>query len=294
WLEACNKDHKCLRSKQNFMPLRLIQINSRDPLRRITVVHCTRAVHYAALSYCWGGSLRFKTTSHSLASVQAGIPSEVLPQTVQDAVSVALELGLQYLWVDSLCIVQDDEDEMTDQIAQMAKIFEGAYITIAASQAARSSDGFLSLRNPFSLVCRVKIAHRNGENLKYGVGRPASHSFGKQPLASRAWTLQEIFLSRRILSFEHGHMHWYCLQDAKGNCSQPVFKFSMYGLNPGFDGKIELQSVSEWIEIVHQYSRRQLTYGSDKLLAISAVAEWFSRCAWGRYFAGVWEKDLLS
>lgn len=302
WMATCNEQHpECSKHRCDFMPLRLLRVSRKGVHDKVTLASPKEPVQYATLSYCWGGDQRFKTTSTTIASAQNGLPLEVLPETIQDAIRVTRDLGVAYLWVDSLCIVQDDEADMLDQISQMAHIFEGSYITIAASQSPRSSDGFLSISNPFGLVCKVAVTRADGSKDVAGMGKYSSHPLEHMPLVTRAWTLQETLLSPRILSFEYGHLHWYCPEFGHRLSSCMIRRYEDPGL--GFDTGFTLtrswrmfraESNAGWQNLVETYSTRRLTYDADKLLAISAVAERFARLGnWGRYMAGMWEKDLL-
>lgn len=281
-------------------------------------------VDYTALSYVWGDPSQFKTTSYTLHSALTGLPVELLPATIQDAIRVTREIGLDYIWVDSICIIQDDEEDMVEQIAQMAQIFEGSCVTIAATEALRSSDGFLESINPFRLLCKVTLTTSTASKQPIALGSFHRHDPGKEPLMRRAWTLQETLLSRRIISFEWGHVHWYCADDCTDTCgshaAQTVLRLHA-GIDPGQEAITGITSPTRiqpksrlpfyrirtlqenrgddqiginWKRFVFKYSRRQLTFHSDKLRAISAAAEVFGRSgALGRYFAGMWEKDLL-
>ena len=101
---------------------------------------------YATLSYCWGGPQRKATSTENLASYLDRIELRTLPQTLQDAVFVTRKLGLQYIWIDSLCIVQDAELMKTHEVGRMDRIYSNSYITISANCATSCEDGFLQTR----------------------------------------------------------------------------------------------------------------------------------------------------
>jgi hypothetical protein len=98
---------------------------------------------YAALSYVWGGPQAFCTLQSNVASHSSQISLSTLPQTIQDAVFCAHKLGLKYLWVDSLCIIQDSTDDWEREIANMAQIYKNAFVTISAAKAKGCHEGFL-------------------------------------------------------------------------------------------------------------------------------------------------------
>lgn len=98
---------------------------------------------YVALSYCWGQDQAFKTTLANQVDMEAGVPVSLLPKTIQDAVNLTSELRIRLLWVDSLCLVQDDEDELAKEIANMQHYYGNSCITISAATAKSCGEGFL-------------------------------------------------------------------------------------------------------------------------------------------------------
>jgi len=90
--------------------------------------------HYVALSYCWGGPQTFATTASTLAEKIAGFNIDELPQTLKDAGQVTQNLGFQYLWIDSQCIIQDSPEDKGHEVSRMADIYKGAYVTVARSR----------------------------------------------------------------------------------------------------------------------------------------------------------------
>jgi hypothetical protein len=101
---------------------------------------------YIALSYCWGTTLAYKTTTENRESHMQSIDVARLPQTLQDAIYMTRYLGLRYIWMDCLCILQDDKADWEREAASMADVYANAWLTIAAARAADSSEGFLGPR----------------------------------------------------------------------------------------------------------------------------------------------------
>jgi len=118
------------------------------------VISNQMAARYVALSHCWGGSSHCRTTKFSLEQHKNALKITDLPNTVQDAAFVVRKLGLRYLWVDSLCIIQDDEDDWLREAGRMVAVYEGAYLTIAASVSSDGSGGCFVSRKPQEIVCR--------------------------------------------------------------------------------------------------------------------------------------------
>ncbi|KAF2452143.1 hypothetical protein P171DRAFT_468493, partial [Karstenula rhodostoma CBS 690.94] len=135
---------KACTPSSTYTPLRLLKVELKDSAWDISLIHTgantCNIEPYLALSYCWGGDQPFKTTKMSLDKSNGTIDYHLLPRTLQDACKVTQKLGYSYLWVDSLCIIQDDEDEMQKEIANMKLIYGNAVLTIVASRAVSCSD----------------------------------------------------------------------------------------------------------------------------------------------------------
>jgi Heterokaryon incompatibility protein (HET) len=215
WLRVCDSASNpigCRNTDKVPMPTRLIQIQAGDHPRvpRICLMSPERHVEYAALSYCWGGDQAWKTTEANMQAAHSSIEFSTFPRTIQDAVHVTQGIGLQNLWVDSLCIIQDNEDDVIHEIAKMSDIFTGAYVTIVAASAASSCHGFLQPRtlpgreNGFRFPCRLPNGSHGEGFLAPGVEAP------HDPILSRAWVLQETVLSPRLLYCSFRQLQWFC------------------------------------------------------------------------------------
>ncbi|WAO96757.1 HET domain-containing protein [Fusarium falciforme] len=158
---------------------------------------------YAAPSYCWGGDRECKLTQARLAAYQASITVVNLPKSVQAATQVAQSLdGISYIWIDSLCIIQDDDDAKGSQLVKMGDIYRGATVIISAASARSCYEGFLKSREcpekakPISKAAFISETATRAE--VYLVPR-AGREGNLDPINHRAWTLQEHVLSPRIL-----------------------------------------------------------------------------------------------
>jgi len=138
-------------------------------LQTLSLFNCGERGHphlkYATLSYCWGQTSQFKATKANIEDLYRGFRLDNLSQTVRDAVEVTRSLGLPYLWVDALCIIQDDEDDKSREIELMATIYKNAAVTIAALSASGTTEGFLRVPRQGSraLVARGRL----GQSLSY-------------------------------------------------------------------------------------------------------------------------------
>lgn len=223
WLRLCNEgncspppyDTKCVPgSGLSKSPTRLIDLGDRFSLGRlrpgnfshktVRLIAPTQPLRYIALSHCWGnlGQRPWLTTSGNLdRRLKTGFSIDDLPSTFQDAITVTRELDERYLWIDSLCILQgedDDDAHMNDwkiEAGKMQDVFRGAYCTIAATSSENSQQGFLTRANS-------KSAPPIADNFEDDVLRGN--------LNTRAWVLQERALSRRILHFTNRQTYWEC------------------------------------------------------------------------------------
>jgi Heterokaryon incompatibility protein (HET) len=198
------------------MPTRLIDLstsNSSDLVKLISSrLLRTRSV-YATLSYCWGGDQSVKTTKSTLEQHQIGIQVNTLGRTLQDAIKVARSIGIHFLWVDSLCIIQDDSEDVSTEISKMLEYYENSHVSICAATASHSNEGFLAPRDenpyqngPFELPYRGPDNHLGSIEL----AQYLKYCSSQEPVKSRAWILQESLLAPRVLSYSYRSLAWSC------------------------------------------------------------------------------------
>jgi len=292
-----------------------------------------RAERYVALSYCWGGRTPLRTTWENLKSHIRSLSSQDLPQTFVDAIAVTSALGVKYIWIDSICIVQDSEQDWAEQSACMAKIYENAYVTISADAAEDSFAGFLRpparvIRPTFSVP--YSTTDENGQELhgeirvrergKLAIMLPyhdwltqedpkANKSdlmsspeakeayWGPQSrLSTRGWVFQERCLAPRTLHFGSSEMAYECRSICTCECSatsvRPVRNTSLLK-QPIANLSLE-ENRTHWRNlIVQEYSRLSFTFASDRLIALSGLAEATYRLrSEDEYLTGLWRKTL--
>jgi Heterokaryon incompatibility protein (HET) len=101
---------------------------------------------YVALSHCWGGNMPLKTTHGCLNAYMEKLPVSLQPQNFQDAMKITMELGVRYLWIDSLCIIQDSLQDWKHECTVMGDVYANASITISAAAAKNCDDEILRPR----------------------------------------------------------------------------------------------------------------------------------------------------
>ena len=300
WLGECLNSHDDCRlgaDDTNFKPTRVIEIVESDPSWHVRLFRPSTAIDYVALSYCWGGPQTMLTTKTE-KDWENSLPWAELSQTIKDSILVTSKLGYKYIWIDALCIMQDDTKDKMGEIAKMAQVYGSAIWTLAASKASAATEGFLEDRKVTEYpdhVFRLRVRCEDGQMGSAILFRPTtSNPLFSEPLNGRGWTLQERYLSSRILEYKRLQLKWTCTT---------VFlnpeKVSEY-LDGWFDDVEDTVALADpdddapaiWRKMVYAYTLRSLTVNTDRILAISGVAEVLGRSIEGGYWAGLWESDL--
>ncbi|KAH8665150.1 heterokaryon incompatibility protein-domain-containing protein [Tricladium varicosporioides] len=300
WLSNCVNNHagtknrSCENKSPVKLPSRLVDLSDLDSnrIRIIVTAQGSKGV-YAALSYCWGPSSFFTTTSKTLPARMAGFPPSDLPKTLRDAVVVTRRLGIQYLWVDALCILQGSDDvAMRDWMkegSRMEQIYAHAYVTIIAA-ASENSDGGLFRSRDFQMPFRRN--HDDPSKVKEGFVRiiiPAKE-IKDEPINRRAWALQERLLSPRILTYASSEIFWQCNFHSVGERHPDGLQHKdKYG---AFAYRLPAKR-PDWNKLVADYCSRQLSNSDDKLPAIAGLARRYTFVTRDRYCAGHWLSTLF-
>jgi hypothetical protein len=171
-------------------------------------------MQYIALSHAWGsGPPHFTCRTENLDMLSNGIAPSALPNTLRDAVNVTRWLGLHYLWIDALCIVQDSMEDVKVEVQKMEDIFSGAYFVLAGTSAEGMVSGFLEPRQEAKVaVLGGAIGVKDEESFIY-VSNLVDDFDGDvlhAPLHSRAWTLQDRALARRTIFFAKNQTYFEC------------------------------------------------------------------------------------
>ncbi|KAL2060735.1 hypothetical protein VTL71DRAFT_9376 [Oculimacula yallundae] len=257
WLKDCisgfGKHEVCrTNTEPPLLPTRVVDIGSSDAETRLHISNAGERCHYVALSHCWGGLVPIMTTNATIHDFVRKLPSEI-PKTFADAIKVTRAMGQRYLWIDSLCILQDSGDDWEAEAAKMDQVYSQALFTIVADAAENSSSGFLgpharTVRKSVALACelppstddintspcRAIYARERGDlafQLPYHDFYPDSPWGGdpwgfhqdklpiRSKLSTRAWAFQERLLSQRTLHFGPSEMAWECRALCSCECS---------------------------------------------------------------------------
>jgi hypothetical protein len=287
WLDACSETHEsCKSGEDRQLPTRLIDVGS-TPIRLVLTSTFTIKPRYATLSHCWGTGDFLRLKEDSLEDFMKAIPEEKLTKTFRDAIHITRYLGLQYLWIDSLCIIQLSNLDWRRESALMSSVYGGSAITIAAAGAKDGTKGcFLK---PAGFVGKVHIEPTKDE--VWDIAQSEFYtSVVNSHLAGRAWALQERLLSPRRLHFSKTELFWECRYcDASESFPEGLPEFEQQHIFHRDHGK----PLSEiWSTIVRLYTSGKLTFPTDKLVAISGIAQHVQEENQDRYLAGLWRKDI--
>jgi hypothetical protein len=269
------------------------------------------AFRYATLSYCWGFPHEgdWLTMRSNVTERADALETGSMPKTVRDSLLIAFKLNIRYIWIDALCIVQDDSDDWAIESAKMAGIYQGSILTIAASSSSSASQGCFNskseshFRMPYRVVEATSTLEDGRESSIYIYKRRKGArqdlyetEVSQGPWALRGWTYQEQALARRILYYTDSQLLWECehcrLTEDRFGAMVTRPPVSITKLEKPIRGQMLLK---KWYRgVVMEYSRRKLTYESDKLVALSALARATYLNKHVEYFAGIWKDSVLT
>ena len=221
WMGACLTSHtKCfdiqtVTATRSILPLRLLDLApglDANSIKLQTAAPLPIDTRYATLSHCWGGYSKTTLTSSSLATFEGGIHLSSLPRTFQHAVILTRKLGIRYLWIDALCIIQNSVQEWSHEASLMGDIYANSYITLLATNSPDSEEGLYETRSPLSVwPCRVAATWDCFPTANLVVYVPKwVRKRAMEPLSSRGWIFQERLLSKRIIHFSRDQVRWQC------------------------------------------------------------------------------------
>ena len=337
-IEECITSHdQCPSSTDSFLPTRVLAIQKTaiNPKVHLHVSRKEEQARYACLSHCWGDAsqghipLRTIHANDVLERFRSNIPWEDLPCTFRDAIVVALELGVEYLWIDSLCIIQDDDEDWRREAPKMSEVYANALFTISATTSPHPQGGlFGTTQTTQRQQCHFPIMAPAGNATlplcsRIGAqhwwhGYPPGSDGPKRsevdpsdtsifPLMSRGWVFQERILSPRVLHFSRDEVVLEC---AYGNTCQcfgtwqqgtsrrrgllkPYFSAQQLS-SPGDGYQALLTALVSWQQALERYSILKFSFWKDRVIALAGVAQIFLPVFKGKYFAGAWEDVLVS
>ncbi|KAL4779399.1 heterokaryon incompatibility protein-domain-containing protein [Aspergillus varians] len=311
-LARCQDDHQACHHAVNYAPTRLIDVGMQQgaEVRLIESAQLPRTPSYLALSYCWGRTEVVVTTASNYEAMKREIQLSCLPQTVQDAIKITRRVGLQYIWIDALCIIQDSVSDWEVESSEMAAVYQSAYFTIAAATSEAAAQGFLHHRHAVSQQKAPLLESwtyaPNQETVLGARLAPvlASHTLlggdpdggDHLPLWNRGWTLQEYILSTRVLIYSKEELWWSCQSGLACECmtldvmveNSPTIQFT-----PVHTLATPERAFKYWHDSVGEYMDRALTKSEDRLPGISGIARVIQDITKSKYIAGLWSDNFI-
>ncbi|KAF6787307.1 heterokaryon incompatibility protein [Colletotrichum sojae] len=309
WTSTCLESHEiCNQHRELAFPTRLLSLAT-EPIRLVTTIGWDEKPRYATLSHRWGGRKALRLTHANMSSLESGIPTDELSQTFKDAVMIARAAGLQYLWIDSLCIVQGDLGDWSTEAERMSSVYGGSSLNISASSADRESEGCFLMPEYFSGGFSADMTV-DGRKERHDFARSSlyANSVTLSKLASRGWVVQEKILSPRTVHCGEEGVFWECKCAACNSKTTMASEFFPGGFRHGpFLGGVEFPLVrrrsslevggrgtlrENWERTRSWYSACDLTVPGDKLVAIAGVARATHEETGDRYYAGLWGVEM--
>ncbi len=320
WLRLCEKVHsRCVERRHKRigqLPTRIVYVGAFQADSLVYVQDTKGIAHnarYITLSHSWGGSVPCRLLESNHSSYAAGVHTSALPKTFRDAIALTKALGLDYIWIDSLCIVQDSRDDWERECVLMSDIYNGSFLNVAANAASDANGGLFRDRSALQVTpFRKRMCYQPFRWIhKPFVFFPQSWGpdiLKTAPLSKRAWTVQERLLAPRTVHFLHHKVIWECpsLRESETDdtgeietmASSASYGFRNWAVPWSHDhihSHREEAYLCKWSDAVGLYTRGDLTFESDKLVAISGLAKYVKEM-WHNdsieYLAGLWSYQL--
>lgn len=295
-IASCTRDHQCGGDGPlPLLPDRVIWIEANIATRIQLVEPRDIRAKYIALSYCWGptDASTYLTSASTLAARKAGIEYRDLPPLFQDVITCARELGIEYIWIDRLCIIHGDDADFKQQTSKMDEIYGNATLNIAAASAASENDRILVKRDLkwrcYSLD--MKIDNVGSLPLRF---RRRTHELGMESkggdygkLSTRARIWQERLLSSRTVFFTPSALKFECRRTAVWEGFGPDVR------GHSWSAKLDDISHASWAAQVEEYTGKDIARQSDRLPVMEAVMRRVAqRKGWSPLW-GMWANALV-
>ncbi|KAF1980018.1 HET-domain-containing protein [Bimuria novae-zelandiae CBS 107.79] len=327
-LYTCSKEHKLCQPREDVpLPTRLLDLGTGNlkygtgtvRLWETGNARASRGTRYACLSHCWGEVQPIKTLKENIEPHKKEIRVEDLPRTFADAVNFVRRMGIRYIWIDSLCIVQDDTNDWEREAARMCDIYQNCVICIGAPGSASHSSGLYSsnavhIKRFSGSLGRKKYASQSPEIF---AREPLDHHLLADPfyvpveenahdpftLRFRGWVYQEHMLAPRFVNFLEQELAWSCGATSLCECSyqsnNKAIASSMGKSKISFTSELHSASPEAtafmWRNMVSSYTKLYLSRDTDRLPAIAGIARVFEkkRGSQAKYFSGIWSDSAV-
>lgn len=320
WYQQCLNHEACRNWRQGsrFLPTRLVKIwrpeNQSTGLsaRICETGNMPASTRYVTLSHCWGKGVIFKLLQNNIEQLSQAIPIGQLPKVFQDAIYVSHELGIGYIWIDSLCIIQDSKEDWTYEAKRMGGVYSNGEFNIAATGYEDGLSGLFGERKALSLIhipmraeCEFIDAQYKTQAVFKGLYISASiEEWGSKvvfsPLNDRGWVAQERTLSPAVIHYTPEKMYWECNQSI---ASEAFLNVPNFWDNTQGTGRYRIRSLSAqsdrediysfWRTFLSRYAGMEMTFNRDRIPAVAGIARILSELIDDNFVAGFFEGDLL-
>ncbi|CCF42997.1 TOL [Colletotrichum higginsianum] len=304
WLQDCDNHQGCRVTGEARLPTRLIDVGTQQlPILRLveTGEGISGDSRYIALSHRWGDTRKHRPfctrlkdeNGHDIESFRKAIPYKDVPQTFRDAIETTRRLGIRYLWIDSLCIIQGDGGDFNTEAKRMEDVFSCAYCVIAASRASNPHDGFLGDRPQ-----RQFIAMPQEESSSVFLCE-AIDDFGRHvldgALNQRGWVLQERALARRTIYFTEAQAYFEC---GKGVRCETLAKMQNSMAEFLGDARFPEKAMKEnsraikiryFQDLYRRYSQLEFSHIQDRPIAIAGLENRLRKAYWSTGAYGIFD-----
>ncbi|KAF5133383.1 hypothetical protein E5D57_004007 [Metarhizium anisopliae] len=304
WMATCRAHHpRCSLTRGSEMPTRVIHVG--DPANNTQPRLVATAQHgisqpYAALSYCWGPHTSNvpKLTDATYSSFVQGINESTLSQSHKDMIHLARALGISYVWIDALCIIQFNAADWERESKRMAVVYGNAALTVIAGRSSDSKHGFIA-NNAAQNKIFCKLPQEASETPTIMVGLQRSHDIG--PTSTRAWCFQERLLSQRAVIFGLEQLRFSCRAGSvyedgfktAGNAGSKLLGSAPIQPPSRNEQHAAHEALKEWYGLLFPYTKCRLSNPHDAFASLSAMAQQAAAVLGSRYLAGVWECDIV-
>lgn len=309
-LAACRKGHGVCNQAcppgARQMPTRVIDVGDQTlpASKRVTRIVLTKDLKqpqpYTALSYCWGRGTQAMLSDKNFADFLKFLPESKLSKTHIEAIDLTRLLGIRYLWIDALCIIQGNQKDWESESKRMASVYGNAELTIIAGRSADSGLGFLTNNYLTTKKHPKPVPMKAGPHLHTGEGPDLGTVYltiqrGKSvgPVDTRGWCFQEALLSNRSLIFGEDQVSYQCrlhtrYEDGCVDIDTSKREQSLTSLNPGTKPEV----LRRWYQMLVSFTPRALTEPHDIFACIVSVALITHGVLKARHLAGLWECDM--
>ncbi|KAF2179173.1 HET-domain-containing protein [Zopfia rhizophila CBS 207.26] len=314
-IDKCSEEHEiCRVPADTVLSTRVLDIGdlkSQELTESITLFDTMQhRAPYACLSHCWGAVHTITTTRDNIQSNKEGMRIASLPRTFQDAIDFTRRLGIRYLWIDSLCIIQDDEEDWRREAAQMCDLYRNCVICIASTNSSDDRGGCYNYQpirtvrfssntygkcktesSPWEVFVRTPLKHWALSDTPFG------NRDNTGILRTRGWVYQERMLAPRFLNFLEQEVACECRLGSRCECGCQCDLMTMGAKKSEFtkavtEGNIDSLAF-EWRQMIGSYTSLKLTYQQDRLPAIAGIAQRFQEIRGSTYHAGIWRDTAV-